>query len=50
LQGGVVITFEAAAGCRHRENDTTVLDEKYEKWALWVENVESGEVVGREKP
>jgi len=26
------------------------LDEKYEKWALWVENVESGEVVGREKP
>jgi hypothetical protein len=26
------------------------LDEKYEKWALWVENVESGEVVGGEKP
>jgi hypothetical protein len=45
-----LITFEAVAGCRYRVNGTTVPDEKYEKWALWVENVESGEVVGGRKP
>ena len=44
------LTFQAVAGREYRVDGKHVPDEKYARWVIWVEDVETGTVVGGRKP
>ena len=44
------LTFRAEASREYRVNGKRVPDVKYEMWVVWVEDVETGAVVGGRKP